>query len=65
MVLGFKPIKLANNEEETTYLVDKYYWNHRYSKCLGGTDGTHIAIKEPINHYTDFINRKGKTACCE
>ena len=22
MVLGFKPIKLANNEEETTYLVD-------------------------------------------
>ena len=44
--------------------VDNFLETNGFLQCIGDIDGTHIEVKEPNDHYSDYINRKGYYAAC-
>lgn len=60
ILLGQKYIKLPSTPEEVEYLTSNYLKHHGFPQCIGAIDGTHVEIKQPMENYSDFINRKGK-----
>ena len=58
--LGAKYIKLPLTKAEVEEQASKYLQHHGFPQCIGAIDGTHIEIKQPVDNYTDFLNRKGK-----
>ena len=57
--LGPKFIKFPTTEE-VEKSVNLFYKQHGFSQCLGAIDGTHVNIKQPLENYTDYLNRKGQ-----
>lgn len=55
-------VKLPQTKGEVEHLTSKFLEVHGFPQCIGVIDGTHIEIKQPTNHYTDYINRKGYTS---
>ena len=55
-----KYIQIPSTEKEVQEMVGQFYERHGIPQCLGGVDGTHIAIKGPsVTFSSDFVNRKG------
>ena len=51
--------KLPQSESEVKFITTKFLEVHGFAQCLGAIDATHIKIKDPRKHYTDYINPKG------
>lgn len=58
--LGPRYIRLPETDAEAEELVTNFLRAHGMPQCFGAVDGTHIEIRRPAFHSTDFINRKGK-----
>ena len=56
--LGPQLIKLPMTEMEVKELANKLLEIPDFPQCIGAIDSTHIEIKEPSEHYSDYINRK-------
>ena len=48
-------IKFPTTEEQLSATMKTF----RFPNCLGAIDGSHINIKKPVVHPTDYYNRKG------
>lgn len=51
-------IKLPATEMDVKELCARYKDMHGFPQCIGSVDGTHILIKKPLLHPTDYIDRK-------
>ena len=68
--MGPQLICLPKTEGEVKKRVDNFFDRWLFPQCLGAVDGTHIDIKKPSDHSTDFMNRKSRysinvQACCD
>ena len=52
--LGLELIKLPESKTEVDELISNFFEYHGFPQCIGAIDGTHIEIKEPKIHYSDF-----------
>ena len=57
--IGPQLIKLPKSEMEVNELYKKFSESHGFPQCIRVINDTHIEIKEPNEHYSDYINRKG------
>ena len=57
--LGPNYIKFPMTENAVKNCVTNFFNAFSIPQCLGAIDGTHIAIKQPQENSTDYINRKG------
>ena len=55
-------IKLPPKKEEVKHLTKMFHETYGFPQCLKAIDGTHIEITQPVEHYCDYINRKGYTS---
>lgn len=39
-------------------IIEGFFRRWNFPQCLGPVDGTHIPIKAPQDHHTDYFNRK-------
>ena len=53
---------MPTTEDELTNLASRFYTNHGFPQCIGAVDYTHVPTKQPLEHYTNYINRKGYTS---
>lgn len=58
--LGPKYSQLPLTEDDVDFQSSNYLKYHGFPQCIGAVDGTHVDIKQPIENYTDFLNRKGR-----
>ena len=56
---ALKLIRLPTAEGEVQELADGYLEVHSFPQYIDAIGGTHIAIVETTEQYSDFINRKG------
>ena len=57
--LGPQFVKLPKTEMEVKELANNFLETHSPPQCIRAIGVTHIEIKEPNKHYSDYINRKG------
>ena len=60
--LGKDYTKLPETVAEVENLTQKSLEHHGFPQSIGATDSTHIPMLQPIQNYTDYINRKGFTS---
>ena len=60
--MGPNLIKLPTTEDEVRNLASWFYTDHGFPQCIGAIDCTHVPTKQPLENYTDYINRKGYTS---
>ena len=58
--LGSKYIRLPRTEEEMRELVVNFESRHGFPQAFGCVDGTHVAIKQPLENSHDFFSYKMK-----
>lgn len=54
--------KLPENKAEVEEMSPNFFEYHGFPQCIRAIDGTHIEIKEPKEHQSGFVNRKGYTS---
>ena len=59
-MLGPKYIKLPGTIEEMRNLIMHFESKHGFPQAFGCIDGTHIAIKQPLEYSQDFFSYKMK-----
>ncbi|CAF3854594.1 unnamed protein product, partial [Rotaria sp. Silwood1] len=51
-------IKFPKSPDEIKYTMNGFYTKFGYQMCIGALDGSHFAIKPPLDYEVDYYNYK-------